>query len=96
MEKYSHFAKLTSQFLHGSLEKLEVDYNDDHTMTLKIFYKDNNEYRFDYEIQVDIPKHMVEYATHVSEGYMNRVTLSREQAFEQAALNELFPSPLAS
>ena len=92
MEKYSRFAKLTTEFLNGDLEKLEVAYNDDHSVTLTIVYKDTNEYRFDYEIQVDIPKHMVEYASHMSEGYLNRVELGRESAFEQAVCNELFPA----
>ena len=92
MEKYSRFAKLTNQYLHGNLEKLEVEYNDDKSVTLTIVYKDTNEYRFDYEIQIDIPKHMVDFASHVSEGYLNRIQLSRETAFEQAVCNELFPA----
>lgn len=90
MEKYNRFAALTNQFLHGNLERLEVDYNDDHSVTLKIMYADNNEYRFDYEMQLDLSDHLVEYALHISEGYMNRVELSREIAFEQAVCNELF------
>jgi hypothetical protein len=95
MEKYNRFAELTSQFLHGNLEKLEVDYNDDHTVTLNIFYADNNEYRFDYKITLDINHHLVEYATHVSEGYLNRVELTRESAFEKAVCNELFQPQFA-
>lgn len=90
MEKFNRFAKLTNQFLQGNLEKLEVDYNDDHSVTLKIMYADQNEYRFDYEMTLDISGHLVEYATHISEGYLNRVELTRESAFEQAVCSELF------
>lgn len=94
MEKYARFATLTNRFLHGQLEKLEVDYDDDTSVTLKIFYKDTNEYRFDYEIQLDIPMHIVEYATHFANGRMDQTKIHREQAFEDAVCHELFQTTI--
>ena len=90
MEKYTTFATLTEQFLHGHLEQLDVQYQDTESVTIKILYKDGNDYLFDYELLIDIPKHIVERASHVTEGYMTQVKLHRQKAFERAICSELF------
>ncbi len=94
MEKYSRLSKITNDFLHGKLAKLQVNYENEYTMTLNFFYEDSHHYLFDYEMQVNIANHEVDYASHHSKGYMNKVELERECAFEKAVFNELFTNHL--
>jgi hypothetical protein len=95
MEQFDRFARLTDQFLHGTLDKLEVAYNHDDTMTLHLSYQDPHHYRFDYEITLQMSRHDIAYATHVLDSRLNRIELGREQAFEQAICATLFAPVIA-
>lgn len=95
MEKFNSFARLTKEFLQGTMSKLEIQYEDDNSVLLKVLYEDTNQYRYDYEMHIDLLQHLVDYATHLSKGYLSRVELSREQAFEQAITNAFFSPSIA-
>lgn len=94
MEKYSRLSKITNEFLHGNLAKLQVNYENDDLMSLTFLYEDNNHYWFDYEISISIPKKHVEHASHFTTGYLNKVELNRESEFEKAVFNEIFTGKL--
>jgi len=94
MEKYSRLSKITNEYLHGNLAKLQVNYEDDDTMNLTFLYEDTNHYWFDYEMNISIPKKLVAYASHFTTGYLNKVELNREVEFEKAVFNELFTNKL--
>ncbi|QMS85577.1 hypothetical protein [Candidatus Xianfuyuplasma coldseepsis] len=92
MEKYSRLSKITTDFLNGKLAKLQVNYEDDNSMQLHFLYEDDNHYWFDYDILISIDGKIVEHASHHSEGYLNKVELNRDSAFEKAVFKELFSS----
>lgn len=94
MEKYTRLSKITNEYLHGNLAKLQVNYENDDLMSLSFLYEDTNHYWFDYEMSISIPKKLVEHASHFTTGYLNKVELSRENDFEKAVFNELFSTKL--
>jgi len=94
MEKYSRLSKITNEYLHGNLAKLQVNYEDDTNMSLSFLYEDTNHYWFDYEMNISIPKKVVEHASHFTTGYLNKVELTRETEFEKAVFNEIFTQKL--
>jgi len=90
MEKYSRLSKITNQYLHGNLNKVNLRYEKDNSLILSIEYEDTNHYWFDYEMNFSIPKATIENASHFSEGSLNKISLNRETAFEKAVYNYLF------
>lgn len=90
MEKYSRLSKITTDFLQGTLSKLQVNYEDNNSMQLRFLYEDKNNYWFDYDILISLDDKHVEHASHHSEGYLNKVELNRDSAFEKAVFTELF------
>jgi hypothetical protein len=90
MEKFSRLSEITQNYLSGHLNKLVVNYDDEHTMHITVVYEDQNNYWFDYEIEIDLDHKKVNYGSHTSEGYLNKVRLNRENNFELAVCNALF------
>jgi hypothetical protein len=90
MEKYTSFTKITTKYLHGTLEELNVCYGDNNTMNVNVAYEYNNYYTLNYEVVVDMDTKSVEFVCHRSNGGLNRVDLNRELGFEKAVSNYFF------
>lgn len=90
MEKFSCFTRLTKEYLHGTLEELQVKYDNPNVMHVNIGYEYNNYYILNYEVEIDIQHKNVCFISHRSNSGLNKVELNRESQFEDALTNYFF------
>ena len=90
MEKFAGFTEITDRFLDGKLEELNISYEDSSHLLVSVTYEYNNYYTLDYKLEVDLSNKSVDFITHHANGSLDKVTLNREQKFEQAVTEYLF------
>ncbi len=92
MEKYNIIQKITNEYLEGSLEKLTIQYERDNTMCLTVEYEDSHNFRYDYDMQYDLTTKIIKFLSHQSNTVLYRVSLDREEKFEDAICHAVFAS----
>jgi hypothetical protein len=90
MEKYASFTKITDEFLHGKLEELNINYDDESHLKVSVTYEYNNYYWLDYKLEVNLTDHSIDFIAHHAKGSLDKVELTRETEFEQAVGDYLF------
>jgi hypothetical protein len=89
MEKFARISRITDEFLHGTLHKLTVQYESPSKVHVVVSYEDHNDYWFDYEIDVNLTNHKVDFNSHRLASTIDKIQISRDEQFEHA-LQELF------
>lgn len=92
MEKYASISKITEKYLDGRLCKLTMEYDTPEQLMLSVLYEDQNDYWFDYQLQIDRTEEKVSFLRHHSEGILKSAELNRESRFEKAISNYFFPN----
>lgn len=90
MEKFSSFTKITDKYLHGKLEELNLNYEDENHLQVSVRYEYNNFYWFDYLLEVNLSDHSIDFIAHHAKGSLDKVELNRESEFETAVGEYLF------
>jgi len=89
MEKFARISRLTDEYLHGTLHKLVMQYEGPDKIHVIVSYEDRNDYWFDYELDVNMLNHQVDFNSHRLASTLEKVQVSRDIQFEHA-LQELF------
>ncbi|MGS0972372.1 MAG: hypothetical protein ACVCEJ_03890 [Candidatus Izemoplasmataceae bacterium] len=89
MEKFARISRITTDYLHGTLHKLIFQYEGPNKVHIVVSYEDRNEYWFDYELDLNMNNHHVDFNSHRLASTLEKVQISRDEHFEQA-LQELF------
>jgi hypothetical protein len=84
MEKFRSFKSITDEYLKGKLVDLHLDYKDEDTVNILVSYECNNFFTLDYEVNVDLKKHDVEFVSHGSQKAFQRIRLDKEPEFDMA------------
>ena len=95
MEKYQGLAELTEKYLYGKLSKLILEYNTPTDLHVSIQYEDENDYWFDYDLEINKDNKYVDFLGHHSKSVINKVNLARNEKFEKAIFNHLFKTVTA-
>ena len=61
MEKYQGLAELTEKYLYGKLSKLILEYNTPTDLHVSIQYEDENDYWFDYDLEINKDNKYVDF-----------------------------------
>ena len=89
MEKFARISRITDKYLHGTLHKLTVQYEGSAKVHIIVSYEDHNDYWFDYELDVNLESHKVDFNSHRLSSTIDKLQISRDEQFEHA-LEELF------
>ncbi len=83
MEKYKYVSKLTDEYLHGTLVRMEMDYEDGSDVVVSISYKDDHETNIDYRMKFENLSD-VHFLSHKGRDSYGKFALSRDVNFESA------------
>jgi len=91
MRKYRIIEKLTKEYLEGKLEKLSINYGENHTVEVIVGYEDSYNYRYDYDILFNLDDQRVKFLSHQGKAdFFSRIPLNRIKKFEQSVCRALF------
>ncbi len=88
MRKYGEVAKLTDEFLHGTLTKMDFEYENDKDVVVSISYEDTHNSRLDYRLRIN-EMTSVDFLSHKCRDSYGRIALNRDAAFERALTDYL-------
>lgn len=90
MEKYVNIREIVKTSIDGMLEKLTMQYENDHDLHIELEYKDKSDYRYGYEMIINRDTMEVDFITHLLLNGLDHVTLKRNPSLEAGVLNYLF------
>lgn len=91
MKKYSVLAQITKHCFEGELERLKIEYEDDHTMRVEVMYTDRDEFHLFYIVEVHLESRSIDFEEHYCNYGRDYINLQRNMKFEHELHDYLFP-----
>ena len=90
MEKYKNLKNIVLNSLNGDLDKLTMQYENDHDLHIELEYKDQSEYRYRYEMIIEKFKKQIDFISHTLISGLDHPSLTRNQELEIGVFNYFF------
>jgi len=84
MATHNGITELTKEFLDGTFKKLTMQYTNEGTLQVSILYIDENDYYFDYDMEIDSSNESSKFLSHKCKTQLFKLDLERMLGFENA------------